>query len=135
MDESYLHFSELNEKLREYLEKCFPYVEWKKTMKGAAIPSKVTGTVSASSISFSDGVKGSDMAEVSYSIYLIDPASSAGVVEMAMMIRKALIENDTLNGAFQSSMVNKIDFGAAPGLPESAGASLISFKAKIWIGG
>lgn len=130
MDEGCFNLSELTEKVRSYLEECLPDMVWDKQYKGTTIPSVLTGTVSAGTMEFEDTVKGADIAVVTFFIYLIDPTSENGVDELAMKVRRFLMDNDTLDDTVQHGAISKMEFGAVTG---KAGACLLTYKVKLWM--
>lgn len=130
MDEGRFNLSELTEKVRSYLEECLPDMVWDKHYKGATIPNVLTGTVSAGTMEFEETVKGADIAIVTFFIYLIDPSSENGVDDIAMKVRRYLMDNDTLDDTVQHGTISKMEFGAVTG---KAGACLLTYKVKLWM--
>ena len=130
MDEGRFNLSELTEKVRSYLEEYLPDMVWDKHYKGATIPNVLTGTVSAGTMEFEETVKGADIAIVTFFIYLIDPSSENGVDDIAMKVRRYLMDNDTLDDTVQHGAISKMEFGAVTG---KAGACLLTYKVKLWM--
>lgn len=130
MDESGFNLTELTELIRSYLASKLPSLAWEKHFKGAAIPNRITGTVSADSMEFSNTAKGADVAMITFHIYIIDPRTENRLEKIALDVRRAFKENDTLDDVIQSGMVEKIEFGA---VTANAGACLITYKVKLWM--
>lgn len=117
----------------ELLKAALPDYEWKEEMLGAGIPAVPTGTVSAAEINFREQTKIDDLADISFSVYLIVPDSSRSIEEDAMAARAAL-DHDDLGGGAMDSRVKQIIFGTAPGLPgRNAGAALISYEVEAYL--
>lgn len=115
------------------LAEALPDYEWKEEMLGAAIPAVPTGTVTANEIHFRLQTKTDDLADVSFSVYLLCPDSSRSLEEDAMAARSAL-DHDDLGGGAMDSRVSQIIFGTAPGISgRDAGAALISYEVEAYL--
>lgn len=116
--------TDLSEAVLELLGETIPELAWVREIRGAKIPAKPTGTVSADEIRFSDKYKGAKLASISFSVYILVPDRSLDVEALAMRAFDAL-DGDILGGAAQDSRVERVIFGAAPGIPGSGAALLL----------
>lgn len=112
------------------LEQAVPDISWVHEMKGASIPAVPMGTVSADEIRYESKTKFSDMATVSFSIYLIVPEpSELNVEQLAMSVKQTLSDHYDVDGYAYNSFVRRIIFGTAPGVKQ-AGAALLVYDVE-----
>lgn len=130
--ESVKILTEIRERLAGVLEEAIPELSWKKEIRGAAMPSAPTGTVSADEITFTEKYKGCATASFSFSVILIVPDGSLDAEELAMRARDAL-DGDDLGGAAQDVRVTKILFGAPPGRSTDAAAAVLLCEVDSFI--
>lgn len=113
------------------LSSAFPDVVWAEEIKGAGIPTVPTGTISADEIRYERRSKISDVATVSFSIYLIVPdPEDRRAEELALSVKAVLTQHSDLNGAALDSRVRRILFGTAPGV-HGAGAALLVYDVDV----
>lgn len=130
--ESVKILTEIRERLAGVLEEAIPELSWKKEIRGAAMPSAPTGTVSADEITFTEKYKGCATASFSFSVILIVPDGSLDAEELAMRARDAL-DGEDLDGAAQDVRTTKILFGAPPGRSTDAAAAVLLCEVDSFI--
>lgn len=121
---------EISGAIRSRLESSVPAVIWTERLTGASRGKEVCGSVTCDRVSYRWEDKTSLVATATYSIYLVDTASTGMVDDLADEVFTTLHADD-LDGAVIDSNVMQVMYGSAQGKPD-VGIVMMEYKVEYY---
>lgn len=122
--------AEVTNAILEALQAGVPDISWTAKIAGVATSNKVEGTIACDRVTFEYDSKNSLVANATYFVYIVDLNSTNDVDGLADAAFQCL-NNEDLGGVLIVGDVVRINYGIAPGKPNSS-AVLLEYAVKYY---